>query len=246
MKKIAIISDIHGNIQALEKVVADIQRRQVETVINLGDHISGPLWPRETAQFLMRQNWVNIAGNHDTQLVVRNPATYGLTDIYTDGIIESSVREWLAAQPTSLKMDGNLFLFHSTPANDPAYMLETIANGRTHLSSLSEVQSRLNGGQGKVLLCGHSHIPRVVELPDHTLIINPGSVGLPAYSDEIPQKHIVETGSPCARYATLEKDGDNWLVDLIAIPYDFNKAADQARDNSRPDWEIALRTGFAC
>jgi predicted phosphodiesterase len=143
-------------------------------------------------------------------------------------------------------MDGNLFLFHSTPANDPAYMLETIANGRTHLSSLSEVQSRLNGGQGKVLLCGHSHIPRVVELPDHTLIINPGSVGLPAYSDEIPQKHIVETGSPCARYATLEKDGDNWLVDLIAIPYDFNKAADQARDNSRPDWEIALRTGFAC
>ena len=54
MKTIAAISDIHGNILALEAVVRDIARRHVDTVVNLGDHLSGPLWPKETIQFLMQ------------------------------------------------------------------------------------------------------------------------------------------------------------------------------------------------
>jgi putative phosphoesterase len=244
MGKIAILSDIHGNILALEKVAEDIQRRQINSVINLGDNISGPLWPRETAQFLMRQNWTQIAGNHDTQLVKCNPATYGLTDIYTDGVIDDVERNWLSSLPISVQLEDDLFLFHSTPANDPMYMLETISQGRTHLSSQEEIQGRLAGVRNNVLLCGHSHIPRVVELADKTLIINPGSVGLPAYQDDIPEKHSVETGSPCARYATLEKNGSDWVVELISIPYDFTSASVQARINKRPDWEIALLTGF--
>ena len=55
MPKLALLSDIHGNLPALQQVVADLQRRGVERVYNLGDGISGPLWPAETAQFLMAQ-----------------------------------------------------------------------------------------------------------------------------------------------------------------------------------------------
>ena len=56
MQKIAILSDIHGNIPALEKVVDDINARRVDCVFNLGDHVSGPLWPKETIQYLMKQD----------------------------------------------------------------------------------------------------------------------------------------------------------------------------------------------
>jgi predicted phosphodiesterase len=55
MQKIDLLSDIHGNLPALQQVVADLQRRGVERVFNLGDGISGPLWPKDTTQFLMAQ-----------------------------------------------------------------------------------------------------------------------------------------------------------------------------------------------
>lgn len=48
LKRMAVLSDIHGNMMALEAVVVDIKKRQVDGILNLGDHLSGPLWPRET------------------------------------------------------------------------------------------------------------------------------------------------------------------------------------------------------
>jgi predicted phosphodiesterase len=55
-KRISFVSDIHGNLPALEAVVKDIDRRGVDAVINLGDSLSGPLMPLETARFLMAQD----------------------------------------------------------------------------------------------------------------------------------------------------------------------------------------------
>jgi len=56
MTSIALIADIHGNLPAIEAVAADIAARGISRVVNLGDHVSGPLWPRETIDFLMRQS----------------------------------------------------------------------------------------------------------------------------------------------------------------------------------------------
>jgi hypothetical protein len=75
------------------------------------------------------------------------------------------------------------------------------------------------------------------------LIVNPGSVGLPAYEDDTPEYHVMETGATHARYAILERVQGRWVAELVAVPYDYLLAADQARKNNRPDWEIALRTG---
>jgi hypothetical protein len=55
----------------------------------------------------------------------------------------------------------------------------------------------------------------------------------------------VETGSPGARYAILEKRDRGWRAQLIVVPYDYVAAAERARQNARPDWELALRTGYA-
>jgi hypothetical protein len=53
----------------------------------------------------------------------------------------------------------------------------------------------------------------------------------------------METGSPHARYAILERQAEHWLVELIAVSYDHHKAAAQASKNGRPDWAIGLQTG---
>lgn len=75
------------------------------------------------------------------------------------------------------------------------------------------------------------------------MIVNPGSVGLPAYDDVHPVAHRVETGSPHARYAVAERQGGIWSTSLIAIPYDWETAARVAQARGRGDWAVALRTG---
>lgn len=67
--RIALVSDIHGNLAALQAVVDDFGRRGVDAVINLGDSLSGPLLPLETARFLMAQDWLHLAGNHERQIL---------------------------------------------------------------------------------------------------------------------------------------------------------------------------------
>jgi diadenosine tetraphosphatase ApaH/serine/threonine PP2A family protein phosphatase len=74
-------------------------------------------------------------------------------------------------------------------------------------------------------------------------IVNPGSVGLPAYDDMHPFKHHVETASPHARYAIVEKTAQGWHTELRSVPYDVEPMARMAEQRGRPDWAIALRTG---
>jgi predicted phosphodiesterase len=242
--KIAVISDIHGNILALEAVAADIERRRITTILNLGDHLSGPLWPKETIGYLMDREWITIRGNHDRRLVEAEPQALRPSDHYAFKFLNDSEKGWLRSLPSTIELDNGLFLFHGTPSSDTEYLLETVENGRERLATPSEIKQRLGDVEGSLLLCGHTHIPRVVYLGDKRMIINPGSVGLPAYNDDFPEFHVVESGSPHAKYAVLENHGGSWIVDLISVPYNHFKAAEQAKKNNRPDWEIALRTGF--
>lgn len=244
LQRIAVLSDIHGNLAALEAVTADLARRQVERVLNLGDHISGPLWPRETLHYLMQQNWIQIKGNHDRQLVDQDPTKHGASDRYANHFLTDGERAWLRALPATLTLQAEFHLFHGTPSSDTTYLLETIEHGRARLATPAEIQLRLGEPQTRVLLCGHTHIPRVVHLPENRLIINPGSVGLPAYEDDSTEFHVMETGSPHARYALLEHHNGDWGVELVTVAYNYQQAADQARRNNRPDWAMGLLTGY--
>jgi predicted phosphodiesterase len=244
MQKIAVLSDIHGNIAALEQVVDDIKTRQVDAVFNLGDHVSGPLWPKETIEFLMKQDWIQIGGNHDRQLTTLKPENHGLSDRYAHQLLNEAELNWLRTLPPTIKTPEDIFLFHGSPSNDKTYLLETIENGRARLATQSEIKQRLGDTKSKIMLCGHTHIPRVIQIPENILIINPGSVGLPAYEDDTPEYHVMETGSPHARYAILENKNGAWRVELVAVAYNHLMAAEQARKNNRPDWEMGLLTGF--
>jgi hypothetical protein len=85
----------------------------------------------------------------------------------------------------------------------------------------------------------------MMHLPDGRLVVNPGSVGLPAYSDDSPHPHVMESGSPHARYAIIESVNEDWAVERMTIPYDWRAAADAARTNGRDDWAEWLMTGEA-
>jgi predicted phosphodiesterase len=245
MQSAALISDIHGNILALEAVVADIRRRRIETVLNLGDHLSGPLWPKETAAFLMKQHdWVQISGNHDRVTISMDPAALGPSDAYVYRTLDKSQKSWLGGLPASALLFDEILAFHGTPSDDSEYLLESVERGRGRLASLNEIEQRLSNRSAPVMACGHTHIQRAVQTNRGILIVNPGSVGLPAFDDDLPEPHIMESGSPHARYAILEKGEGGWTAALVSVPYASLLAAQRARNNDRPEWAVALETGF--
>jgi len=241
VQKIAVLSDIHGNIAALEAVVNDMNQKGVDQVINLGDHISGPLWPKETIEFLMRQNWIHISGNHDKNLVTKKPGEQNPSDKYAIQFINDDEKTWLESLPESIELY-EMLLFHGIPSDNNTYLLETVENGRTKLSTQSEIIGRLGKEIPKVILCGHSHIQRVVEIPG-SIIINPGSVGLQAYDDDKPEYHIIEMRSPHARYSIIEYQNKIQTIETIAVSYDCQSAVKQALRNNRLDWAIGLQSG---
>jgi predicted phosphodiesterase len=247
MTRIAVLADVHGNLAALEAVAADVARRGADLVVNLGDHASGPLRPSETVAFLMRRPWTQIAGNCDRAIAHLPPDRQGPSDRFAAERLGAEERAWLAALPSTASVaDGEVLLVHGTPSSDATMLLETVEHGRTRLASSAEIAGRLAGAPAPlppVVLCAHSHLPRVVRL-GATLVVNPGSVGLPAYDGDDPAPHVVETGSPDARWALLERRGGEWRAELVAVPYDHRAAAALARAHGRADWETGLRTGW--
>jgi putative phosphoesterase len=245
--KLAVLSDIHGNLLALQAVVADLQYRSIDQVVNLGDHASGPLWPQETLRFLMGQPWIHIAGNHDRNLGQKPPEGMGLSDRYAYKYTGLAEKTWLQGLPSQLHLElagSTILLCHGAPDDENQYLLETVESGRARLATLDEIHSRLKGYQASLILCGHTHLQRVISVGAEMLMVNPGSVGLAAYTDTSPEPHTIEAGSPHARYALVEWTPQDWQVEMLAIPYDHVSAAEQAHKNNRPEWESGLRTGF--
>lgn len=245
VERLALISDIHGNVAALEAVLADLDARGIEAVVNLGDHVSGPLWPGETAALLMARGWQSIRGNHDRMVTDDPPATHGPSDAFAAATIDDAQRAWLVALPATLDLpEHGLHLCHGVPTDDRLYLLESPVEGRLVAARPDQIAKRLGDVRASIVACGHSHIPRVVH-HGATLIVNPGSVGLPAYEHTGSHAHVSEVGSPLARYAVLELHDDGPRVVSIALPYDAESAASRAEANGRPDWAHALRTGYA-
>ncbi|MCP2039534.1 putative phosphodiesterase [Neisseria sp. HSC-16F19] len=240
--RIALVSDIHGNLPALEAVVSDIRRRGCDVIANLGDCLSGPLWPLETAQFLMAENWPAIAGNHERQILQLSAAQQGASDRFAAAALGRAEKAWLAALPPQLSLDNDVLLCHGTPHSDVHYLTEDIAEGKTVLAAEATIRTRLGGVRAGLIACGHSHIPRSLWL-DGCTIVNPGSVGLQAYDDDHPP-HTVENGSPHARYALAEHSAGGWRIGLYSVPYPHHLAAAKAAQENRPDWAYALQTGF--
>lgn len=152
--------------------------------------------------------------------------------------------QWLAGLPATLRLSPDVLLCHGTPASDLDYYLDHVDPWGTRAATDTEIAARTGSETAALLLCGHTHVPRAYRRPSGQLIVNPGSVGLPAYEDDRPFSHVMESGGPHARYAIVERDADGqWRAELLSVDYDWETAARTAERRGRPDWAIALRTG---
>ena len=132
--RIAVIADSHGNLLAVESVLADIERRDVDRTINLGDCVSGPLWPREVCDLLIVRDDLNIRGNHDRWASGPDPARMGASDRYACSQLNQDHRSWLGALPTSASADHGILACHGTPIDDNQYLIEEASEGRLRAS----------------------------------------------------------------------------------------------------------------
>lgn len=243
--KIAILSDIHGNIWALEAVLASIKQQGVELIVNAGDILSGPLEPAATADLLMQLKLPTITGNHERQLLACEYKTENNVDQFAFEHTTQAQRDWLKGLPGTMAITEDIFMCHGTPASDLIYFLEQVDQDGCRMAPIADIEAHAAGQTQHLIICGHTHKPRACAISGGRLVVNPGSVGLQAYDDDHPYFHIIENGSPHARYAICEKTGSGWSVVHLSVSYDHHKAANAALKNGRADWSKWLLTGRA-
>lgn len=239
--RIAVIADTHGNAWALEAVLEDIRARGVARIVNLGDNLNGPLDPARTARLLMKSGAVHVRGNGDREVVGAVGGEMGSAG-FAKARCDQPTLDWLRSLPAIHQQD-DWFACHGTPSSDTEYLTEVVLPSGAELAPAPMIQSRLPGISCRLVFCGHSHIPRMVRLDDGRMVVNPGSVGLPAYADLLPHPHAMESGSPHARYVLAELNGRGANIEFVSVRYDWEAAAACAESWGRDEWAIALRTG---
>lgn len=243
-EKIAIISDIHANSWALKEVLKDVKARKADTILNLGDSLYGPLDPKGTFDLLSKNNIKSISGNQDRFIVENAYKTTSIPTLeYVKNCIGNDAIKWLKELPFDLSYN-KIYTCHGNPINDSIALLEKIYKNYVSIQTNDEIENTLSEIKEDIIVCGHSHLQKMIQTNKKT-IINPGSVGLPAYNDDWPIPHKMESLSPHAKYAILNINSTGINIELIAIEYDYKTAAYIAEKNNREDWAKWIRTGRA-
>ena len=183
--KIAVLSDIHGNVQALESVMTDVIEQGCEHVFCLGDlALAGPQ-PKEIIDYVMAQeNWTVIQGNTDKMIANFGPevmdflqAQYPvMANAIEDDVklLDESYLAYLAQLPPQLSMDVDgcpVLLVHGSPRANNEDILPDMP--------LEVVEEIIQGTTEKLILCGHTHIPCGYQTNSGQTVVNVGSVGRP-------------------------------------------------------------------
>jgi predicted phosphodiesterase len=243
--RFAAIADVHGNHLALEAVIADIRAQGIDEIVNLGDMASGPLDARRTMDALMALDAVHVLGNHDRWLIDRPVEKMGAWDRPAFAQLDAAHLDWLRTVPPTRIFRDRVFLCHATPTDDNIYWLETVtSDGSVTMTPLEAIEKEAQGISQSLILCGHTHIARAVRLGDGRLVVNPGSVGSPGFSYNVPFPHVIEAGTPDARYAILELASGSWRVSFRHVRYDHEAMAALARRNGDAEFASALATGW--
>lgn len=238
-QNLAILSDIHANRFALEAVLEDIERHEIDTILNLGDSLFGPLDPEGTFQLISSHNMMSISGNQDRFIVEnrhQHPKEKSTLNFVLQELFKPAL-DWLEGL-SDHRIWEDIFLCHGNLTHDDIPLLEKFDAGKVKLKSPGELEEELQEIQQKVVLCGHTHVPNIAALPrSQTYIINPDSVGLPAYDDDTPFYHKMESKTPLAKYLILEMDGPKVATfHQRHLQYNHQRAAKLAKDNGQQDW----------
>ena len=228
--KIALISDIHANLPALEAVLNDLERQQPDAIYCLGDLIGYNVWPNQVISLIRQHRIATVAGNHDLK-VTKIPLSIGEcsqeeSSEYAYKLVGKKEREYLLTLPRHLKLEFsvtgksfNMLLVHGSPRSINEYLLEELPE--------DYMVDLMKEYDADMLCFGHSHKPyyRTIQAAsaegDHLYhLINTGSVGKP------------KDGDPRACYVIFSIDqsfdvsvAEALKVEFIRVQYDVEKAA---------------------
>ncbi len=233
--RIAVISDVHGNLVALEAVLDDIAARAPDLIVNLGDCVTSPLWPRETLELLDTLSLPTVRGNHDRWVAHPADAPRSPSVSFARAALTERQRAALGELPPFLAVSDGVLAVHGTLESDTEYLLEDAVDGRLSLVTAAVLSGRLGDVSAELVLCGHSHNQHFAADDTGRLVLNPGSVGCPRYADN-EDRLVNEAGSPHARYAIATRRASRWAVEMTALEYDWSAVATQAERNGRGDW----------
>ena len=219
--RIAALYDVHGNLPALEAVLAEVEREDVDLVLVGGDVVSGPL-PRESLAALteLGERAHFIRGNGDREVVEirdgsRREREAGMSDPWIADQLTDEQAAFLAGIPERAALDvdgiGPVLFCHATPRSDEELF--------TRLSSDERVRAMFAGAAERVIVCGHVHVQNDRRLDDKR-IVNAGSVGMP-YEEE-----------PGAYWLLLGPD-----ISFRRTEYDLEEAAARIRASGWPKAE---------
>jgi predicted phosphodiesterase len=240
--RLGLIADIHGNLPALDAVLAEIRREGVDRIVCLGDISIGPQ-PVETLERVRSLGCPVIMGNWDAWFVDGMPQLDGrlgevLGDLRTWSVeqLSSEQRQYLTEfHPTvevPLAGGATLLAFHGSPRSFEDMILATTPEG--------ELEEMFAGRTALVLAGGHTHFQLFRRFGD-AVLLNPGSVGLPFRP---PRSGIMEI-APWAEYALVDHDGNGLSIELRRTAFDLDALLREMRERGMPhaEWWVALWTG---
>jgi predicted phosphodiesterase len=223
--RVAIISDIHGNLSAFEVVLKTIQEMNVDTIHCLGDIVGYGPFPNECIELVRQHCQVVVKGNHDSGVVSET----NIDDFnkYGQAAIRWTIQQMTAENLDYLKklplisIDGDLTLVHASPFRPELW---------TYVLSFEEARESFHAFRTGHCFIGHTHIPVVVG-EDLTInaykplvrqLINVGSVGQP------------RDGNPDAAFGLLDISERSYT--LVRVPYDYSVTAKAIRKAGLPSF----------
>lgn len=209
--KIAIISDIHGNLEALKETLKDIKKRNVDKIFCLGDTIGKGLHPEECVKLVRENCEIVLRGNCDRHFSDKNHKIEEMEEIQRERLIfnrkitSEETREYLFNLPFSYEfyMSGSLVrIFHATPAKDNIAIINNDSI-QDKYEMFKSTENMLSNKVADVVIYGHIHHQYMDKLYNKTLI-NVGSVGnsFDVIRNKEKDSDIKET--VCSQYLIIE------------------------------------------
>lgn len=237
MARIAVIADIHGNVVALRAALDDIGRQAVDRIICLGDIAATGPQPLETIEMIRSGGIATIRGNADIELL--DPPDPELAEddmrkffemsVWAAELLSNEDRQFLMTLPFSHQLDldgaGMLLGVHGSP--------RSVDEG-VYADTADEVlDEMLDEGGPAAMVCGHTHL-QLLRRHRHTLIVNPGAVGL-AYAPAPPADPL---GVAWAEYAIIDSSDGALGVEFRRVYYAVEELHAAITESGMPhaDW----------
>lgn len=226
--RIAFIADIHANLPALETVLKDINKHNIDMVYCLGDIVGYGPFPNESIELLRKNRISTMMGNYDDGIGnYRLICGCDYKDEQAQRIGEASIiwtkqntteenKSYLRLLPNRISfeiLNHKFLLVHGSPNRLNEYLNQFLED--------SYIDSMLEGEECNVLVCGHTHIPFYKKI-EKGILINAGSVGKP--------KH----GNPNATYVVVDITEKGVKIEIKEVGYDVDKTIAALKDSTLP------------